>query len=167
LTTERTEDYLKAIDTIIEKKGYSQVKDIARFLDVSPSSVTGMFKKLTKEGFINYEKYGGVTLTAEGRKLARSTKEKFSVLHEFLVLLGVDEVTADDDACKMEHVITPETLERLTKFSEFVNCREEMPKFFLNFKEFCEKGEITNCRKKNNLSSFSGKDLKKGCKDKP
>ncbi|NPE28246.1 metal-dependent transcriptional regulator [Methanococcoides sp. SA1] len=165
MTTERTEDYLKAIDTIIEKKGYSQVKDIARFLDVSPSSVTGMFKKLTREGFINYEKYGGVTLTAEGRKLARSTKEKFSVLHEFLVLLGVDEVTADDDACKMEHVITPETLEKLTKFSEFVNYREEIPKFLLNFKKFCEKGEITNCRKNNNISSSFGKDMKKRCKN--
>ncbi|WP_232221882.1 metal-dependent transcriptional regulator [Methanococcoides burtonii] len=75
MTTERTEDYLKAIDTIIEKKGYSLVKDIARFLDVSPSSVTGMFKKLTKEGFINCEKYGGVTLAPDGRKLAKSTRK--------------------------------------------------------------------------------------------
>ncbi|WP_440953249.1 metal-dependent transcriptional regulator [Methanococcoides sp. FTZ1] len=157
MTTERTEDYLKAIDTIIEKKGYSQVKDIAKYLNVSPSSVTGMFKKLTKEGYINYEKYGGVTLTSEGKKLARSTKEKYSVLHDFLILLGVDEVTADDDACKMEHAVTPETLEKLTKFSEFVNCKEEMPKFFLHFREFCEKGEISGCKKKNQSVSLNKK----------
>ncbi|AKB86083.1 metal-dependent transcriptional regulator [Methanococcoides methylutens] len=163
MTTERTEDYLKAIDTVIEKKGYSQVKDIARFLNVSPSSVTGMFKKLTKEGYINYEKYGGVTLTPEGKKLARSTKEKYSVLHEFLILLGVDEVTADDDACKMEHAVTLQTLEKLTKFSEFVNSKEEMPKFFLHFKEFCEKGEISDCKKKDKTISLD-KQTRKACK---
>lgn len=164
MTTERTEDYLKAIDTIIEKKGYSQVKDVARFLNVSPSSVTGMFKKLTKEGYINYEKYGGVTLTPGGRKIARSTKEKYSVLHEFLILLGVDEAIADDDACKMEHVVTPQTLEKLTKFSEFVNCKEEMPKFFRHFKEYCEKGEIPGCKKEN--KPFSLKDqTRKTCKE--
>ncbi len=162
LTTERTEDYLKAIDTIIEKKGYSQVKDIARFLNVSPSSVTGMFKKLTKEGYINYEKYGGVTLTPEGKKVARSTKEKYSVLHEFLILLGVDEITADDDACKMEHAVTPQTLEKLTKFSEFVNSKDEMPKFFRHFMEFCEKGEISDCKKITGKASLS-KNTRKEC----
>ncbi|SES62222.1 iron (metal) dependent repressor, DtxR family [Methanococcoides vulcani] len=150
MTTERTEDYLKAIDTIIEKKGYSQVKDIARFLNVSPSSVTGMFKKLTKEGYINYEKYGGVTLTPEGRKVARSTKEKYSVLHEFLILLGVDELTADDDACKMEHAVTPQTLEKLTKFSEFVHRNDDMPNFLSNFKIYCETGKIPKCDKSKN-----------------
>lgn len=150
MTTERTEDYLKAIDTIIEKKGYSQVKDVARFLNISPSSVTGMFKKLTKEGYINYEKYGGVTLTPEGRKIARSTKEKYGVLHEFLILLGVDEATADDDACKMEHAVTSQTLEKLTKFSEFAHLNDEMPTFLRNFKDYCETGKAPMCRKSEN-----------------
>jgi DtxR family Mn-dependent transcriptional regulator len=76
MTTERTEDYLKAIEKIIEKKGYAQVKDISRELDLSSPSVTGMFKKLTKMGYINYEKYGGVTLTAEGEKIAKKTMER-------------------------------------------------------------------------------------------
>ncbi|MGM0770673.1 MAG: metal-dependent transcriptional regulator [Halobacteriota archaeon] len=150
MTTERTEDYLKAIDTVIEKKGYSQVKDIARFLNVSPSSVTGMFKKLKKEGYINYEKYGGVTLTPEGKKIARSTKEKYSVLHDFLLLLGVDEIIADDDACKMEHAVTRQTLEKLTKFSEFAHHNDEMPDFLRKFQNYCESGKIPERKKYEN-----------------
>ncbi|NPE29169.1 metal-dependent transcriptional regulator [Methanococcoides sp. SA1] len=138
MATERTEDYLKAIDSIIGKKGYSQVKDVAAFLDVTPSSVTGMFQKLNKEGFINYEKYGGVTLTLNGAKIARCMKEKYSVLHDFLVLLGVNEITADDDACKMEHAITPETLEMLTQFSDFVHSNDEALNFITQFKGFCK-----------------------------
>ncbi len=138
MTTERTEDYLKAIDTIVEEKGYTQVKDISKLLDVSPSSVTGMFKKLNKEGLINYEKYGGVTLTTQGRKIARRTKKKYSVLHDFLMLLGVDENIADEDACKMEHVVNPQTLEKLTKFSEFVHMKDEWPSFLEHFLQYCD-----------------------------
>jgi DtxR family Mn-dependent transcriptional regulator len=63
MTTERTEDYLEALDIIIEKKGYAQVKDVTKFLKVGASSVTEMFQKLGAAGYINYEKYSGVTLT--------------------------------------------------------------------------------------------------------
>ena len=66
MATERTEDYLKMLDLIIATKGYARVKDVSEIMGLSPSSVTGMFKKLNKEGYINYEKYGAVTLTKKG-----------------------------------------------------------------------------------------------------
>jgi DNA-binding MarR family transcriptional regulator len=81
MATERTEDYLKMLDSIIKKKGYARVKDVSEIMGLNPSSVTGMFKKLNREGYINYEKYGAVTLTPEGDEIARATEEKYDVLN--------------------------------------------------------------------------------------
>ncbi len=146
MTTDRAEDYLEAIDTIITKKGYAQVKDVSKLLEVGPSSVTEMFQKLTKAGFINYEKYGGVTLTTKGKKLAKETKKKHLMLHNFLMILGLEDNIADEDACKIEHVLNPETVERLTKFVEFVNMQEEkVPQWLEHFKYFFETGEYIEC----------------------
>ncbi|MDG6243536.1 MAG: metal-dependent transcriptional regulator [Methanolobus sp.] len=145
MTTERSEDYLKAIEKIIERKGYAQVKDVSKELDISSPSVTGMFKKLTEMGFINYEKYGGVTLTPEGEKIAKCTMEKHSVIRDFLKILGLDAEIADHDACKIEHVLAPETFELLTKFVEFINMKEEWPYWLDHFYHYHETGEYINC----------------------
>ena len=125
MTTERTEDYLEALDAIIEKKGYAKVKDISIVLGVGPSSVTEMFQKLNKLKYINYEKYGGVTLTPKGKKIAKDIKRKHDILHNFLLILGVENKIADEDACRIEHVLNSETLNRLTKFVEFVDMKDE------------------------------------------
>ncbi|SDF30643.1 iron (metal) dependent repressor, DtxR family [Methanolobus vulcani] len=145
MTTERTEDYLKVIEKIIERKGYAQVKDVSRELEISSPSVTGMFKKLTKMGFINYEKYGGVTLTPEGEKIAKCTMEKHGVIKDFLLILGLDKEIADQDACKIEHVLAPETFETLTKFVEFMNMKDEWPYWLDHFNYYCETGEYIDC----------------------
>ena len=83
MTTERDEDYLKAIASIAEDKGYAKVKDVAKELELGPSTVTGMFKKLDKEGYINYEKYGGVTLTEKGIEVAEKTRENTACSKNF------------------------------------------------------------------------------------
>jgi DtxR family Mn-dependent transcriptional regulator len=146
MTTERTEDYLKAIEKVVERKGYAQVKDVSRELDLSSPSVTGMFKKLTKLGYINYEKYGGVTLTEEGERIAKCTMEKHGVIRDFLLLLGLDEKNANMDACKIEHVLAPETFEILTKFVEFIDRRSEWPYWLDHFRHFSTTGEYIDCK---------------------
>jgi len=143
--TERTEDYLEAIDTVVEKKGYARVKDVSDILGVALSSVTEMFQKLSEAGYINYEKYSGVTLTEPGRKIAKETKEKHRILREFLLILGVDNAIADEDACKIEHVVNVETLDRLTKFVAFVHHKEEGPLWLDHFKYFYETGKYIEC----------------------
>jgi DtxR family Mn-dependent transcriptional regulator len=145
MTTERTEDYLKVIEKIIERKGYAQVKDVSRELDISSPSVTGMFKKLTKMGYINYEKYGGVTLTPDGEKIAKCTMEKHGVIKDFLLILGLDKDIADQDACKIEHVLAPETFKTLTKFVEFMNMKDKWPNWLDHFNYYCETGEYIDC----------------------
>ena len=145
MTTGRTEDYLEALDSIIEKKGYAQVRDISKLLKVGPSSVTEMFQKLNKSGFINYEKYGGVTLTPKGKKIAKDTKRKHEILYDFLLILGIDDKIADEDACKIEHDLNTESLDKLTKFVEFINKKEETPRWLDHFNYFYETGIYIEC----------------------
>jgi DtxR family Mn-dependent transcriptional regulator len=149
MTTERTEDYLEAIEAIVGKKGYAKVKDVSKILDVGPSSVTEMFQKLNKAGYINYEKYGGVTLTAKGKKIAKDTKRKHLMLYDFLLILGVENTIADEDACRIEHVLNPETLDRLTKFVEFIRRKEETPRWLDHFNYYFETGKYIECNPQN------------------
>jgi DtxR family transcriptional regulator, Mn-dependent transcriptional regulator len=148
MTTERDEDYLKTIDSIIEEKGYAKVKDVAKELELGPSTVTGMFKKLDKEGYINYEKYGGVTLTKKGKEIASKTKEKYSMLKDFLMNLGLDEKTAEEDACKVEHVLNPKTTQTLEKFIEFTN-RIDESHILEHFRYFAKTGKYIECSPEN------------------
>ena len=153
MTTERTEDYLEALDIIIEKKGYAQVKDVTKFLGVGASSVTEMFQKLGDAGYINYEKYSGVTLTSKGKNIAKKTRKKHDTLKKFLLIIGVDEKIANEDACKIEHIVNPKTMDRLTKFVEFVKRFGDSPKWLEHFKHFYETGEYVECTQKNSPTS--------------
>lgn len=145
MATERTEDYLEVLDAIIIEKGYAKVKDVSKILGVGPSSVTEMFQKLSNAGYINYEKYSGVTLTSKGKHIAKKTRKKHNTLREFLLILGVNEKIADGDACRIEHIVNPETMERLTKFVEFVQRFKEGPRWLDHFKYFFETGEYVEC----------------------
>lgn len=144
MNTGREEDYLKAIFKVVKRKGYAKVSDVSRELGVGFSAVTEMFQKLSSKGYINYEKYGGVTLTRKGKKVAAQTLKKYKILQEFLIFLGIDKEIADEDACNIEHVVTPKTMERLTKFVHFFQ-RVENPLWLQCFKTYCEKGELPKC----------------------
>ncbi|RLF40645.1 MAG: metal-dependent transcriptional regulator [Thermoplasmata archaeon] len=147
MTTERIEDYLEVIQLIVDKKGYARGKDVAQLLGISPASVTEMFQKLSKNGYINYEKYSGVTLTERGKKIAVKTQRTHDTLERFLKILGLDEDIAREDACRIEHVLNPETIERLKKFVEFVQHLEETPIWLNRFKHYYETGEYLKCDK--------------------
>ncbi|MCS3924731.1 metal-dependent transcriptional regulator [Methanosalsum natronophilum] len=140
MVTEREEDYLKVVHELIEQKGYVRVKDVSKQLDVSPSSVTEMFQRMDDAGYINYEKYGGVTLTDSGTEIAKSTQKKHGVIKDFLEILGVQEKMADEDACKIEHVLTSDTLDTLTKFADFINKNKEAATWLDHFRHYHETG---------------------------
>ena len=139
MPSERSEDYLEALTTIIEKRGFAKVKDIADELSVSPSSVTEMFQKLKEKGYINYEKYRGVTLTKKGQNIALQTKKRHETLREFLCILGIPEDIANEDACRIEHVVNMETMKRLTKFVSFVQDSDKNPRWLDHFKQYYER----------------------------
>jgi len=128
--TASQEDYLEAIYHISVKKMASRAKDISRRLDVRASSVTGALRTLGKLGLINYAPYDLITLTDEGRVVAEEIVRRHQALEQFLVnVLGVDQKEADEAACKMEHSVPKEIVNRFVKYAEYI--------------EKCPKGGIT------------------------
>ena len=146
------EDYLEAIWNLQNKKGYVKAKDIAERLEVSRPSVSEMIKKLSENSYILYERYGGIVLTAKGKKLAQEIKKRHTLLVEFLKIVGVDEQNAQQDACKLEHDVSPETITCLLEFVEFISLLPESSKWKENFQEYLKKrgllGKSNNKNKK-------------------
>jgi len=143
----RVEEYVETIYGVVKKKGYARVKDVSQLLGVGASTVSEMFRKLSEEGYVNYEKYGGVTLTEKGKKLAIELSKKHRALREFLIILGIDEKTADREACIIEHVVSREVTDRIAKFVEFMKTRKD-PLWLKKFKEYYETGKLPECPKR-------------------
>ncbi len=120
--TASQEDYLEAIYHISAEKMVARAKDISEYLQVRASSVTGALRTLGKLGLINYAPYDLITLTPEGETAAKEVVHRHTSLQKFLVnVLGVDEKEADKAACKMEHSVPKAIVERLVKYSEYVD----------------------------------------------
>jgi DtxR family Mn-dependent transcriptional regulator len=120
------EDYLEAIYQISAEKMAAKAKNISQYLDVRASSVTVALRTLGKMGLINYVPYDLITLTEEGRVVAEDIVYRHKALENFLVnVLGVESKEAEQAACRMEHSVPRAILDRLIKYSEYV---EECPK---------------------------------------
>ncbi len=111
--SENWEDYLERIHELIERKGYARVADIAQQLDIAPASVSTMVQRLAKAGFLNYEKYRGLTLTPAGQAAALGIRHRHRVLTEFLTILGVPADQVERDVEGMEHHMSSITVERI------------------------------------------------------
>ncbi len=146
------EDYVELVYIIQNKKEKVHTNDVASSFNISPGSVTEIFQKLNDEGYINYEKYNGVTLTEKGRKIALNTKKKHDTLKNFLILLGVDEKIADEDACKIEHNVNKKTMGKLRKFVEFAKLEDGCTKWLDHFKYYDETGKYILCTPKDQES---------------
>ncbi len=116
--TPSMEDYLEAIYELNKTKRAVRVKDVAGRLQVTMPSVNGALKTLEARGLILHEKYESIELTAIGTRQASSISTRHRTICEFLRLVGVDGKTAECDACKIEHVLSPATM---TCISEYVD----------------------------------------------
>jgi len=115
------EDYLEAIFDLTSESKVARSKDIAESLDVARSSVTGALKLLKEKHLVNYKPYGYVTLTDSGKKAASEIAKKHKILESFFVdVLGIKTNSAQQAACKAEHALGAEVIERLLSFIEFV-----------------------------------------------
>ncbi|MEO2116958.1 MAG: metal-dependent transcriptional regulator [Methanocaldococcus sp.] len=118
--TQSIEDYLEKI-YLFTKKNNRPIKttELAKLLNIKPSAVTNMAKKLQELGYVNYEPYIGITLTEKGKNRAKKVWDKHETLKTFLIeFLGLDEKTASEEACKLEHAISEKTLKKLKDFME-------------------------------------------------
>lgn len=120
------EDYLEAISLACNEEGIARVTDVRDLLGVKTPSVTGALKILAEGGYLTHEPYKGVQLTPKGRLAAEDVKERHAVLSQFLKeVIGVSPKTANIDACKMEHTISRETLNKLHEFLKKSKAQEK------------------------------------------
>ncbi|RPF42574.1 DtxR family iron (metal) dependent repressor [Thermodesulfitimonas autotrophica] len=111
------EDYLEAILELADTNKVVRVTDIAARLGIAKPSVAQALGHLKRLGLVTQERYGPVWLTEEGRAQAAEVRRRHRALFYFLTaVLGVPASVAERDACRMEHVISSQTMDRLLAF---------------------------------------------------
>ena len=116
---EASENYLEAILSFEDESGLARSIDVASALGVSRPSVNKALGVLKKAGMVDQQPYGRISLTPDGRRRAKEVMRRHGVIKGFLTgVLGVDDETADFEACKMEHVFSEQTMRKLTDYLE-------------------------------------------------
>ena len=112
-----SEDYLEAIHQLLKEEPHVPSVQVAQRLKVSKPSVNKAMGVLKEAGLVEQEPYGTLWLTEEGERIARQVAFRHSTLKHFLTdVLGIDEATAETDACRMEHVISNTTLAKWVEY---------------------------------------------------
>ncbi len=143
------EDYLEAILNLAGRSNVIRSRDIAAALGVSKASVNAALTNLSKAGLVIHERYSYVELTPEGRRLAQSIQNRHDTLFRFLTeILGIDPKIAAEDACKIEHSISPQTLKKITKFIKFVETcpGQDKPDWLKSFDHYFKTGRRRTCK---------------------
>jgi DtxR family manganese transport transcriptional regulator len=117
---EIAEDYVELIDDLIRERGEARAAEIARALGVSHVTVIRTVGRLARDGLVATEPYSAVMLTEAGRTLAARARARHEIVAGFLRAIGVDEVTAREDAEGMEHHASETTLDAMQKMMKFL-----------------------------------------------
>mgnify|MGYP003398332153 FL=1 len=110
---ESGEMYLETILRLQQESRVVHAVDIAEALNVSRPSVSRAVQILQESGYIRLDNHKAITLTASGKKIATAIFERHEILTNFFTMIGVSPETAEADACRMEHVISEETFEKI------------------------------------------------------
>lgn len=110
---ESGEMYLETIYILSQKQPDVHSIDVSNYMGYSKPSVSRAVGLLKKGGFITVDGYSHIQLTEQGLSVAKKILERHTLLTDFLCKLGVSKDVATEDACKMEHVISDETLEAI------------------------------------------------------
>ena len=138
--TPTMEDYLEAIFNLAKEKRAVRVRDIAKRLGVKMPTVTNMLKTLSEKGMIDYEKYEYLELTDKGSDVGSEIDQRHQILRTFLTdILKINFDQADEDACKMEHAVSPTTLDAFVDFMEFI---EACPRGGTNWLEYFDEYRV-------------------------
>lgn len=119
--TESREDYLETILLLMKKTGNVRSIDIANELGYSKPSISRAVGILKENGYITVDESGYISFTVEGLRLAESIYERHITIKKFFIdVLGVSEQTAEQDACKIEHILSEESYEKLKNFQVII-----------------------------------------------
>jgi len=141
--TASMEDYLEAIALLSKGSKPAKVTEISSALRVKKPSVSSALTRLSELGLVTHKRYGSVELTPEGERLARDVYWRHETLRHFLVdILNVESAVAEEDACRMEHVLSQTSFSTLAKFTEFLlNCPQGKPECLIGFNHYLEQGK--------------------------
>lgn len=118
---ESGEMYLETILLLSQKSGHVRAIDVGEEMGYSKPSVSRAMSLLKQGGYVVIDRDGAITLTDAGREIAEKIYARHTLLTKFLIALGVDEVTASEDACKMEHSISDASFDAIKKLAEKKN----------------------------------------------
>lgn len=131
--TAAMEDYLEMICRLSQTTGFTRINSLAASLNVQPPSATKMVQKLSEMNFVNYEKYGIITLSKQGQKLGNKLLERHTMIEDFLKLLGISKGVLEETE-KIEHTINTTTMKCLAKFVSFLKSRPDIISDFKKYK---------------------------------
>lgn len=115
------EMYLKVLYRLEVENDMGRVRDMAKGLGVTPSTVSAVLKKLEQAGLVLHDRYGVVRLTPAGTRIAQCIVRRFDVIRAFLMeVLRLDAESAEVDACMMEHAVSPTTVNRMESLVHLV-----------------------------------------------
>ena len=136
------EDYVGTIYRIERQQRVARPRDISEAQNVAGSTVTAALQSLAEKGLVNYEPYGLITLTDEGRGKAEELAMRHRIIKDFLEkVLRLDRGRAECTACGMEHAVDREALERLVCFLAFIEHRSrDSARWLDDFRDFIQEG---------------------------
>ncbi|MGB9616754.1 MAG: DtxR family transcriptional regulator [Desulfomonilaceae bacterium] len=134
------EDYLEAIYHLEQAHRIARVRDIAERLNVRMSSVTSALRTLSARGLLKYDPHQFISLTDEGVRQAEDIVRKHRVLKRFLMrVLKIGDPAAEDNACRIEHHLDPEVIDRLVSFLEFMEtCPVDQTRWVYGLAQSCD-----------------------------
>lgn len=114
--TKSLEDYLETIFILHKNNKIPRIKDISAIMNVKSSSVNNAINELIKLNYIKHEKYGYIELLPEGIEKGEYLLRRHNILKRFFVeVLGIEEEKSENEACLCEHILSDETIERISK----------------------------------------------------
>ena len=115
---ESAENYLETILVLKHKNNFVRSIDVANHLGFSKPSVSVAMKSFRAEGYITVDGDGSIELTPKGLAIAEEMYERHEVIARALMKLGVDEETAFEDSCRIEHHISKQSFEKIKNYLE-------------------------------------------------
>ncbi len=140
------EMYLKVLYRLQLASEVGRVRDLAKGLGVTPSTVSAVLKKLQQEGLVHHDRYESVRLTPGGNRVAECIVRRFEIIKALLSeVLGLDSEAAEVDACMMEHAVSPATVNRMERMVGLVKAGQIDLRAFAKGTKRSEAGRCCEC----------------------
>ncbi len=134
MVTPGMEDYLEMVYRLSRDRGYTRIGDLAGSLHVQPPSASKMVQKLSEVSFLNYEKYGVIELTAQGRELGEYLVKRHETVERFLKIIGANRSILEETE-KIEHSLSNETVKQIMLLVRFMEENREWIEAFAAYQK--------------------------------